>query len=132
MISDYQALIIRPRTSKLSVECRVFERHADMLGAIRKDMARGGRKGVGSNTAAFCATYKDSIPAGRFAVIYFCKKHLTIGTVAHEFIHATLALLARRRVKEIECTADWATEDEETLCQISGDLTDAFYKAYGI
>lgn len=97
-----------------------------MLVAIRHDMKKIGQKGVSNDTAAFCSTHKDAMPKGRFAIIYFCERHMTAGLVAHELLHASLALLSRRRIKSIKCVTNCAAKDEETLCYLVGSLTDAF------
>lgn len=124
--------VIYPPSSRMKIECRVYATQRDMLVAIRKDGAKGSMSGVANNTMAYCCTYKDLIPAGHAAIIYFSKPHLTRGNVAHEMTHAGFSVLARRKIKSVECTTESAGKNEEALCYLVGDLVDRFYKRFGI
>lgn len=110
----------------------MYATQRDMLDAIRRDAAKGSASGVANNTMAYCCTYGKLIPKGHAAIIYFSKPHLTRGNVAHEMAHAAFSILARRKVKSIECTTEAAGDNEEVLCYIVGELVDRFYKRFGI
>ena len=117
--------------SRLKIGVMVLPTQKDMLVTIRRDNARGREPGVANNTIAYCNTSKSVI--GRHAaVVYFCKPHLSVGVVAHEMTHAAFAVLARRKVKSIECSTEEPAEHEEELCYLVQDLTDQFYKRFGI
>lgn len=125
-MKDYRSYVIYPPESRLKVDCRVYDTQRSMLAAIRRDDATG----IANDTAAFCAT--DKIPAGHLAVIYFCKTYLTHENVAHEATHAGLALLARRKVKEVPCTITSNDDSEEMLAQIVGRLTGEFHRKHNV
>jgi len=114
--------------TKLKVECRIYPSQREMLRAIRKDRIGG----IANDTMAYCATQRARMPAGKAAIIYFSKTHLTRGIVAHEMIHATLAILARQKVRSVPCTTEDAPDVEERLAGLAGDLVDEFYKRYGL
>lgn len=126
----HRTILLKPYKSSLRVECRIYDRHADMMRAIREDNARGGESGVSRNTAAFCCAFRSVVPSSRVAIVYFCKRHISIGVVAHEFSHVAFSLLARRGVKRVECTTEHAPIEEEVHATVLGDLVDGFYKLY--
>ena len=119
---------LQPSGSRLKVQCRLYESQREMLRAIRQDSIGG----IANNTLAFCATYRAKLPSWYAAIIYFSKTHITRGIVVHEFVHASLAILARRKVKNIPCTTEDAPTAEEALAGLVECLTDAFHKKYGV
>lgn len=124
--TQYLQCVISPPNSRLRVQCRVYPSRRAMHRAIRVDTQ------VSSDCEAYCATFKDSMPRGTVAVVYFNKNDLTIGTVAHEFTHAGLAIMARRRIASIPCTTEFAPAAEEQLADIIGEMTDSFKSKYGL
>lgn len=115
------------RGTKLKVECRVYKSQRAMLVAARQLGV-----GIGNDTAAVCEGSPSIVPKGKFAIIFFCKPHITKGVVAHEMDHAAFCLLSRRKKKTVDFIIDGATDAEETHATIVGDLVDAFHKAYGV
>ena len=99
-----------------------------MLAAIRKDHIGG----IANDTLAFCATERKRMPEGRAAIVYFCRPYLDCDTIAHEFVHAGLSILARRKVRSVPCTTEDAPAVEEQLAGIVGAFVGAFYKKFGI
>ena len=118
---------IRADGSKLKVQCLVSASQREMLQGIRRAGVT-----ISNDTTAYCHSERRKVPRGHVAIVFFSKTHLSHGTVAHEFVHAGLSILARRKVKNIECTTENAPHDEEELAGIVGDLADAFYKKYGV
>ena len=61
--------------------------------------------------------------------IHFCRKHLGVGVITHEFLHAALAWARRIRldfdVIAVEDSGD-ASEDEERLCYAHGEMVRQF------
>ncbi len=125
---DGVSKILRVDGTKFKVECRVYDTHKQMLSAIRKDDISG----IANNTLAYCATERRKMPGGHAAIVYFCRKYLTHGTIAHEFDHASFAIMARRGVKQVGCTTEDAAEGEEAHAHLVEHLVDAFYKKFGI
>lgn len=125
-MKDHRLHVIYPPHSRLKVECRVYDTRRAMLAAIRKDDPSG----IANDTYAFCAT--DKIPTGHLAVIYFCKPHIGHDHIVHELVHAGLALLARRKVKEIPVILKSNAAAEEQLAQIVGGLVSAFHRGFAI
>jgi hypothetical protein len=119
---------LKPHGSALKVQCCVYPSQREMLRAIRTDR----RGGIQNDTAAFCATERAKMPRGFGAIVYLCKPYLTKGVVVHEFVHASLAILARRKIRNIPCTTEDAPVVEETLASLVEHLTDAFHKKYGV
>lgn len=120
--------IIRPQGSKLKVECRLYQTHREMLRAIRKDDIGG----IANDTMAYCATERSRMQAGFAAIVYFCKPYLDHDTIAHEMDHASFAIMARQRVKEIPCVTDAAPPVEESHAYLLGSLVGAFYRKYSV
>lgn len=128
-MKPYREITFRPPGTKLKVECRVYPTSQAMVAAARKFI--GGRyMNVTRNTAAYCEGTVDLIPEGRLAVIFFCQKFLSYGTIAHEFYHAANCLMARRGHDSVPCSLDEATDLEESVAYIMGDMVDIFVKEY--
>lgn len=119
--------VIYPKGSRLKVECRIYESQREMLRDARK---RPHSFSIANDTQALCDT--DFIPKGHLARVFFCRTHISRGVIAHEMLHAAFGLLARRRVKSIDCTTKAASKDEEDLCYVMDSLVDRFYKKFGI
>ncbi len=112
----------------MTVEARVYSTHKGMMAGIRGDHAKGGQSGAGNDTKALTCTDTRLIKVGRGAVIYFNRKHLSHGIIAHEMDHAAFGMMARRKVKQIKCDAEGAAEHEETHAYLVQDLVEGFYK----
>ncbi len=122
-----QRFTITADGSKLKVQCRIYDSQREMLQGIRKAKVT-----ISNDTVAYCSSERRKMPKSHVAIVFFSRTHLTRGTVAHEFVHAGFSILARRKVKSIECTTENAPLDEERLAGITGDLVDAFYKKRGV
>lgn len=118
--------VIYPPNSRLKVECRIYPSQREMLRASRRHPSRS--FSIGNNTMAFCQT--DSNPPEYLAIVVFSRTHLSPGTIAHEFVHAALALMARRKISSIPCTTKEAVPVEEDLCHIVDTLVDRFHKKF--
>ena len=127
-MEGHRRYVITPRWSRLKVECRVYDTHRMMMAAIRKDHARGGQSGAANDTYALTCTDPTLIPKGHGAVVYFYTKGITPGRIAHEFDHAAFAILARRRIKHVECSTAGAADHEDDHAYVVQDLVDGFYK----
>lgn len=123
-----RTFILSVSGARLKAEVRIYPTHRGMLSAIRKDYAKGKMSGVANDTVGYCSTYEDILPHTRFAIVYLCEKHLTPGIVAHELLHAALALMARRRRPAVACSAKDAAPGEEELCDIVEQLVDGLRK----
>lgn len=121
-------LQLRPGSSRLKVEARIYPTQREMLAAIRKDHISG----IANNTMAFCATERKRMKKGFAAIVYFSKTHITHGTVSHEFDHAAFAVMARRRVGSIPCTTEDAPKHEEDHATLVEEMVEAFHKQYGL
>lgn len=121
-----QIFTIRARGSRLKVQVHVYESHRAMLVAARKNGS------ISDDTAAFCEGDPSAIPRGHFAVIFFCRPHLTHGIVAHEMDHAAYCLMARRGIKVVKFHSDKPTPEEEMHATITGDLVDEFHRRFSV
>lgn len=108
--------------SRLTVQYRIYPSQRQMLAAVRQDTVSGVE-----NSALACTVHqtKSTISDDRIAgVVFFSKTHITIGTVAHEMVHAADNVIERRRVKKGDL--------KEMRASVAGDLVDAFYKQFGL
>lgn len=113
--------------TRLKAEVRVYKSQRSMLAAARQSVGS-----IGNDTAAFCEGTPSLVGKNRFAIIYFCRTHLTKGVVAHEMSHAAFCLLARRKILCVPCDAAENTNEEEMHAGIVGDLVDDFHRQYGV
>jgi hypothetical protein len=128
VLVDYHLAELRIAGSRMKVVCRLYETQRAMLEGVRRFEIAG----IANDTLAYCATQRSLMPPGTAAIVYFCRPHLSRGTIAHELDHAAFAIMARRRTRAIPCTTEQAPREEEAHAYLLGDLIDAFHKRLGI
>lgn len=114
--------LIRAPGSKLKVQCRIYPTREDMLRGIRRDVVGG----IANSTLACTvhATKSTVMDDAIAAIVFFSRRDVDRGTVAHEMVHAAANIIERRRGK--------LNDNEEPLALLAGELVNAFYKKFGI
>ena len=116
----------------------------DSIGAMRRHVKiqeydRG--HGLGRRWLGLCRTYRiESYVGGRWVskpdngTIFLCKPHCTAAVVSHEATHAGVAYLERRgksiQYGERRGTGRLASNTEELLCEVVGNLTGSIWRGY--